>query len=253
MTDETYAEYLRGSTDTQEVTHQQEDNEQWCRDHDIDPDETVEFVDLDVSGAERDRPGLDDLLDRIRADEIDHVIVWEISRIGRRGSIIQEFLDACADHDVVVHITNGKVERIKPDGTNRFVADIVGMVYSEERRQLIRRTKSGLRRARREGKWLGSVPTGFVRTDDGYLKPNLSPDYDEDETGYLDVVDALEAVESGESYRAAARSLPNASRQTLMNIHKSDRAAWYLDTEADDPAVDEALDEIRDNASGGES
>ncbi|WP_368408824.1 hypothetical protein [Halorussus limi] len=44
------------------------------------------------------------------------------------------------------------------------MADIIASVAAEERRQLIRRTESGQRRAREEGKWLGQVPIGFVRT-----------------------------------------------------------------------------------------
>lgn len=248
MTSDTkdYAKYIRASTDTQEKSHQKHDLDTWLEENsDIEPTETAEYVDLDVSGSTRERDDYLELLGRIKNGELDHVVVWEISRIGRRGSIIQEFFDACEDNGVTVHITNGKVDKIKPDGTNRFVADVVGMVYTEERRQIIRRTKSGLRRARREGKWLGQTPTGFVRSDEGYLHPNLSPDYDAGETGYLDVAEAIEAIEDGTSYREAARELPNCTRQTLMNIHKDDeRRAWYLDEEAEDERVEAALDEI---------
>ena len=246
QSDEQYKKYIRASTDTQEKSHQKHDLDDWIDENtDIDSDEVVEHVDLDKSGSTREREGYLELLNRIKKGEVDHVVVWEISRIGRRGSIIQEFFDACEDNGVTVHITNGKVDKIKPDGTNRFVADVVGMVYTEERRQIIRRTKSGLRRARREGKWLGQVPTGFVRSDEGYLHPNLSPDYDGGETGFLDVTEALEAIEDGESYRKASRELPNCSRQTLMNIHKDEeRRRWYLEEEAGDERVDEALEEI---------
>ncbi|SIS18937.1 recombinase family protein [Natronorubrum thiooxidans] len=248
MIDDTkdYAKYIRASTDTQEKSHQMHDLDRWLEENTaIDPTEITNYVDLDVSGSTRDREDYLELLDRIKNGELDHVVVWEISRIGRRGSIIQEFFDACEDNGVTVHITNGKVDKIKPDGTNRFVADVVGMVYTEERRQIIRRTKSGLRRARREGKWLGQTPTGFARSDEGYLHPNLSPDYEEGETSYLDVVRALEAIEDGASYREAAREIPNCTRQTLMNIHKDDeRRRWYLEEEAEDERVDAALDEI---------
>ncbi len=245
-TDNTYAKYIRGSTDTQETSHQKDDLDEWFIENtDIDPSNVTEHVDLDVSGSERDRDGYLNLLQGIKSGDVDHVVVWEISRIGRRGSIIQEFFDACEDNDTTVHITNGKVERIKPDGTNRFVADVVGMVYTEERRQLIRRTKSGLRRARRQGKWLGQVPTGFVRSDDGYLHPNVSPDYDSGETGFFDVAEALESINDGESYRKTSRELPNCSRQTLMNIYKDDeRRGWYVNEESDDDLIDDALSEI---------
>ncbi len=243
---EVYEKYIRASTDTQEQSHQKQDLDNWIDENtDIDSDKIVEHVDLDQSGSNREREAYLELLKRIKNGEVDHVVVWEISRIGRRGSIVQEFFDACEDNGVTVHITNGKVDKIKPDGTNRFVADVVGMVYTEERRQIIRRTKSGLRRARREGKWLGQVPTGFVRSDNGYLHPNLSPDYDRDETGFLDVVEALEDLDDGKSYRKVARELPNSSRQTLMNIDKDDeRRRWYLEEKAGDKRIENALKEI---------
>ncbi len=249
---EIYKKYIRGSTDSQETTHQKNDLDEWFDENtSVDPSTVTEHVDLDISGSVREREGYLELLERIKGGDVDHVVVWEISRIGRRGSIIQEFFDACEDSDVTVYITNGKVEKIKPDGTNRFVADIVGMVYTEERRQLIRRTKSGLRRARRQGKWLGQVPTGFVRSDDGYLHPNLSPNYDAGETGFFDVSEALEALENGVSYRKASRELPNCSRQTLMNINKDDeRRMWYLEEESDDDRVSDALNLITADEAG---
>jgi len=239
------AAYLRASTSDQTDEHQRTDIHTWADTKGVDPDTITEYADIGWSGSNEGRPQFQDLLEDIRDDKIDHIVSWEISRVGRRGSLIQEFFDACEDHNVVVHITDGKVERIKPDGTNRFVADIVGMVYSEERRQLIRRTKSGLQRAQEsEGKWLGEVPTGFVRVD-GRLKPNLNPDYEDEETGFIDVVTAIENIESGTwSYRQAASETPNCTRQTLSNIHQGERRDWYLENEAEDERVDEALQSV---------
>jgi DNA invertase Pin-like site-specific DNA recombinase len=119
------------------------------------------------------------------------------------------------------------------------------MVYQQERRQLIRRIESGIDRAQREGKWLGQVPAGFIRDDDGYLQPNLNPNHDAAEVGYLELRSALERIEAGQSYRKAAAPLP-VTRQTLSRIDQDDdRRSWYLDAEADDERVAEALIEVR--------
>jgi len=116
------------------------------------------------------------------------------------------------------------------------------MVYQQERRQLIRRVKAGVKRAKDQGKWVGNVPAGFRRNGDGYLQPIVEPNDGED--SYFELVDALERLEDGESYRSVAKTL-SISRQGLSNIHKDpERRRWYLDGESDDERVTEALEEV---------
>ena len=113
------------------------------------------------------------------------------------------------------------------------------------RRRLIKRTQAGVERAQAQGKWLGAVPKGFARDDDGYLQPVLDPDRESGEVGYLEVRTALTRVTAGESYRAVANDVPNLSRTSLSRIHKnSERREWYLDAAAGDERVDTALDDV---------
>lgn len=79
---------------------------------------------------------------------------------------------------------------------------------------------------------VGEVPVGFERTDEGYLCPNLTPCKGED--GYLEIRAALEAIEDVQS-----------CRQTLSRIHQNDeRSGWYLDANAGDERVVEALEDV---------
>lgn len=238
------AVYIRRSTADQEDEHQRDDIEDWLGRHDLGFGDVELYVER-ASGASENRDAFGSLIDDIEAGGYTDVVVWEISRIARKGLMAQQFFDACEDSETVIHVSNGSVREVRPDGTGRMVAGIIAEVAAEERRNLIRRTQSGQRRARKHGKWLGQVPLGFAR-DDGYLKPNLDPNYEGGETGFLDVVEALEAIESGESYRSVAQRTPNDTRQTLSNIHQDDkRRAWYLSEEADDDErVQEALDEV---------
>jgi DNA invertase Pin-like site-specific DNA recombinase len=244
MTDErSIGVYLRWSTQEQTEQHQRQDINEWLADHDL----TLGDVDVyaeQASGAAAERNEFQTLVDAIEAGDYTDVVVWEISRIARKGFLAQQFFDTCEDNSVTIHVTNGSVRKVDPDGHGRMVADVIAAVAAEERRALIRRTQAGLRRARQEGKWMGQVPTGFVRVD-GYLRPNFSPDYEAGETGYHDIADALEAIENGKSYRAAGRETPNVTRQTLMRIDDSDRRSWYLNGESEDGRVAEALDEVR--------
>lgn len=89
---------------------------------------------------------------------------------------------------------------------------------------------------------LGKVPKGFRRDDDGYLQLIREADRDDSEISYLEMRTAIERVDNGESYRSVAADTPNLNRVTLMDIHKDeDRKAWYLDGEANDARVHQAL------------
>lgn len=235
-----FAVYMRQSTADQEEKHQRDAITDWLADRDLEIGDVDLYADQ-ASGASADRDDFLELIDAIEADEYSDVVVWEISRIARKGFLAQRFFDACEDNGTTIHVTNGSVRKVEPDGHGRMVADVIAAVAAEERRSLIRRTEAGIDRAREEGKWIGQVPTGFV-TVDGYLRPNFSPDYDAGETGFHDIVDALVAIEAGDSYRSVAAETPNVTRQTLMRIYKDDeRRSWYLDAEADDERVEQAI------------
>jgi len=237
------AVYMRRSTAEQEQAHQRQDIVDWLH------QEELELGDVDIyadqaSGASTDRDDFEEVIEEIEAGAYRHVVVWEISRIARKGFLAQRFFDVCEDNNTTIHVTNGSVRAVEPDGHGRMVADVIAAVAAQERRSLIRRTKAGLRRAKDEGKWVGQVPAGFERVD-GYLRPNLSPDYDAGETGFHDIADALEQLNAGTSYRSAAKETPNITRQTIMRIDKDDdRRRWYTDGEAGDERIKQALEGI---------
>ncbi|WP_336036647.1 recombinase family protein [Halobacterium yunchengense] len=237
--------YIRKSTADQEDEHQRQDIANWLDQHDLTIGEVEVFAEQ-ASGASEDRDEFLSLIERIEDGDFTNVVVWEISRIARKGVLAQRFFDACEENEVVINVTNGSVREVHPDGTGRLIADIIASVAAEERRSLIRRTRSGQRRAREAGKWLGQVPAGFIR-EDGYLRPNLNPDYENDETGYFDIVKALEAISNGESYNSIAGRTPNVTRQTLATIDQNEeRRSWYEDEPtANDSRVEAALDSLR--------
>lgn len=239
------AAYVRRSKEEQKDEHQRRDVADWLDQH----DSSIGDIDLfaeQASGASGDRSEFLELIERIEAGDYTDVVVWEISRIARKGFLAQRFFDAAEDNEVIIHVTNGSVREVHPDGTGRLLADIIASVAAEERRSLIRRTRSGQRRARAAGKWLGQVPAGFIR-EDGYLRPSLEPDYEDGETGYFDVVEALESIDTGESYNSVAKRTPNVTRQTLSNIDKDDeRRAWYADGKVGDERIQAALESVQE-------
>lgn len=240
-----YAAYIRRSTFEQENEHQREAIHDWL-DREGVPVGDVEFLSETASGASRNREKLRKLMDRIESDEIDHVVVWELSRIAREGQLAQEFFNLCEDHNVHVHITSGSIREIQPDGTNRFVADILAAVYAEERRTLIRRTKYGQQRALNQDHWVGKPPLGFTTDADHYLIPNVEffEEFNDDRDGFFAVERAMERIDAGDSYRSVAKDMI-CSRRALSNVYNDeDRRRWYLKREADDERVQAALDEL---------
>lgn len=231
-----YASYVRVSTATQDPERQLQDVgdrldelgdvEAWDR-----------YRDDASSGADDSRPEFTELLRAVRAGEVDAVIMSEISRLARRNATAADFIDACVDEGVPIHLTDDMLEVIDPDDPmSQFFAKFLSLWYEEERKATIRRVRSGLKQARSEGKWLGEVPAGFERDEQGYLQVDLEE--------YLAISNALEAIDEGSSYRAAAQGVP-VTRQTLMNIHKDDdRRAWYASGEAADDRVQQALDTV---------
>jgi len=182
--------------------------------HDIGPADIDWYVDLAQSGSHPGRKQFLELTDNIDGGEYDRVIVWEITRLARLGSIYQRFFETAADAGCVVNITNGWIATVRLDGIGKLIADISAAVAEEERRKLISRVNRGVKRAKKEGKWLGEVPIGFERNGDGYLRPTLTPDQGDD--GYLEIRNALEAIENGSSYRYRKRK--GATRQDRRSV-----------------------------------
>ena len=80
----------------------------------------------------------------IQSEEYDYVVVWEISRLARLGSIYQRFFEHCENAGTTVAITDGGIEEARPDGTRKLIADISAAVAEEERRRLTKRAQAGL-------------------------------------------------------------------------------------------------------------
>jgi DNA invertase Pin-like site-specific DNA recombinase len=233
-----FASYVRVSTATQDPERQLADIGERI-DELGDVDDWKRYRDDSVSGADNDRPEFVELLRAVRAGEVDVVVMSEISRLARRNATAADFIDAAVEQGVPIHLTDDMLDVIEPDDPmSQFFAKFLSLWYEEERKATIRRVRSGLRQARSEGKWLGEVPAGFERDDQGFLQVDLDE--------YLAIADALESIEAGESYRSAARSVP-VTRQTLSSIDKDDeRRRWYLGGEADDDRVASALDVVND-------
>lgn len=148
--------YLRVSTDEQTVLNQKLAIEKWSEDNDY---KILDFFeDSAVSGKipAIDRPAFKEMLNLVRSDRVDSVIVYELSRVGRT---FWETLDAiksiekysplisCSPKEIFLQTTDPSIRKL--------MIGILTWVAEREREMLIQRTKDGMVRAKMAGKNIG--------------------------------------------------------------------------------------------------
>jgi DNA invertase Pin-like site-specific DNA recombinase len=119
-----------------------------------------EYTDV-ISGAKAKRPGLDQLMSDARRHRFDVVLVAAFDRIARN---VRHFLDAL---DELNHLNIQFVslrENIDTGGPlGRALLTIIGAIAELERSLIVERVKSGMRRAKLEGRRIGRAPLNIDR------------------------------------------------------------------------------------------
>ena len=115
---------------------------------------TVEAVYSDViSGAKDKRPELDALMTSVLRREVDMVLIWDISRLGRSLQHLLQLIEEFHSKKVDVYFHQQKIDTTTPAGKMCF--SICGAVAEWERGMVQERIKAGLERAKAQGKKLG--------------------------------------------------------------------------------------------------
>lgn len=171
--------------------------------------EVAEIVrEAGISGASRKRPGLDRIRALVEAGEIDKVLVHEVSRIGRKNSVVHGFIEFLTDEGVSLYWHSQAIETLLDNGKPNPAAGIMLAVLAEmaraERETLRERINSGLREARRKGRTLGR-PTGSTMDDDELLAKHS---------------DVARLLRAGQSIRNASK-ISGKSKGTVEAVKKA--------------------------------
>lgn len=231
--------YVRVSDDEQDEKRQIDETREYALSTYEAPEIRL-YVDV-ISGMSESRgDDYERLWSDLEAGELDVVVVHEISRLSRLGAgAIHEFLEHALEHEssvkdletgLEINLSSTLIDR----EVKKMIAGIMGDLARIEREQKLRRINSGIRTAMNAGKWTGRAPRGF-RVEDGIL--HVEP------TEYLETRQALARVLSGEQITTVAdeSGIPESSLRTI----RDERQDLYLEGEADDDRVDDALEEIR--------
>lgn len=213
--------YARVSTEDQDLEHQRDNLWQYATERlGVDPS-SIEVLTDKATGTNQRRSGYREMMELVRAGDVERVIVREVTRIGRNFRDIHETVhEIVEDLGVGLSVVNDNLE-IEPGDDlsmqDKMFLSMLAWGAELEAKKIKENTLAGLRAAEAEGKWLGRPPYGFSTNDDGYLQP------DDD---YGKAIQAIEAVdELGWSHRKAARH-SGVPRRTIPNI--LDRKELYI-------------------------
>lgn len=114
-----------------------------------------EYTDT-ISGVKAKRPGLDRLMDDARHGEFDVVMIWAFDRLARSVKHLLEVLDEFNRLGIEFISFRESIDSGGPLG--RALIVIIGAIGELERNLIIERVRSGMRRAKLEGRRLGRPP-----------------------------------------------------------------------------------------------
>jgi DNA invertase Pin-like site-specific DNA recombinase len=147
------AVYARVSTDEQTVANQQRELQAAADRHGWQI--TATFTDEGISGTKgRDkRPGFDLLCRGITRKEFDLVAAWSVDRLGRSLQDLVAFLAELHAKGIDLYLHQQGLDTGTPAGKAMF--QMMGVFAEFERAMIVERVKSGIARARSQGKPLG--------------------------------------------------------------------------------------------------
>ena len=130
-----------------------------------------------VSGAKRmeERPEIMDLIDYVKANDIDKVVCLEISRLGRNTLEALKVIEILNENGVSLFVKNYNLETLNPDGKVNPVASLICTILLEiasmERLTIKERMASGrdqyIAKCKKDGIKMGR-PASYRKSEDSY-------------------------------------------------------------------------------------
>lgn len=109
------------------------------------------FVDQGVSGAERDRPALTELLEKLEAG--DHLVVWRLDRLGRSLPHLVQIVTELAERGVEFRSLRESIDTASAGG--RLIFHVMAALAEFERDLIAERTTAGMASAKARGIHVG--------------------------------------------------------------------------------------------------
>jgi DNA invertase Pin-like site-specific DNA recombinase len=149
--------YLRVSTEAQTTENQAIELKRYCERQGWTIAKTYE--DHAVSGTQRDRPSLDEMLSDAQRGKFDVVVVWKIDRLARSTAHLLEILNLLRANHVDFCASTQGIDTTTAHG--RMLFTFLGAIGEFERELITERVTAGIKRAKANGVQFGRPRVGF--------------------------------------------------------------------------------------------
>lgn len=128
---------------------------------DIDSETLIEiFIDEGFSGRTEDRPAYKKMVQKIKNNEIDKIVIYQLNRLGRNAKDIHNTMEMCNNLDAIIYSATEGFDSSTSFG--RAVIGILASLAQLESEQLAERVKDNMYTLAKMGRWLGGQsPLGF--------------------------------------------------------------------------------------------
>jgi DNA invertase Pin-like site-specific DNA recombinase len=171
--------------------------------------EVLSVFEEKISGAKNneERPQLLEMIDFVKKNNVDKVLCWELSRLGRNTIEVLKTIQLLNENKISLFIKNYNIETLTDkkeiNPLSQFMVQILSSVSQMERTQIRQRVKSGYDNFRTNGGKVGRKQ-GYRKTEEDLL------------TEHKDVVKLLK---QGLSVRKVMK-LTDKSNGTIQKINK---------------------------------
>lgn len=195
--------YARVSTSTQDYNHQLKSLRDFAKRNSY---IVVKEFKEKISGAKKmyDRIALCELMDFLKENRVDKVLIFECSRLSRRPSDFLNIIEEMNELGVSLYILQNGLETLLPDGTinpiAQLVVGIIGQFNAMERNLIRSRMAAGYENYREKG--------GVVGRKEGFRKADVRYKMD-----YFREIDLLEKGNTLRDVRAITGTSINTLRK----------------------------------------
>jgi len=198
--------YSRVSTQIQDYKRQTEELKDYSKKMGW---EVLKSFEEKISGGKEneDRPKLMEMIDYVKKNQVDKVLCWEMSRIGRNTIEVLKTIKLLNDHCISLYIKNYNIETLNDkcevNPLSQFMIQILTSVSEMEKTTIRQRVKSGYDNFRKNGGKVGRKE-GFKKDGELILNENK---------------DVIKLLRQGYSVRKIMK-LTDKSSGTIMKVKK---------------------------------
>lgn len=162
--------YVRVSTPDQKLESQIEDLKKWAEYNSYLVDKVFPEK---ASGYDQtvERPVYDEMKEYVIQNRINHVAMWELSRLSRNTIKSLQEIEYFKNHGVNLFFKKEQLNTISDNVSNKLLLSLLSSVAEIERDTFISRTRRGKTNSAQKGKRVGFalMPYGFF-SDNGFIK-----------------------------------------------------------------------------------